>query len=148
MRPGKMVNPSALISVSAPGRSLPTAWMVSLSMAISALSAPDSVTTVPPRMTRSAGIEGLHFLEECEAGSERGCDIFLADGLIGVMADAAGTAQEQHGDRHFPRDDHGVVSSSAVHAVRRIAVGDHCGFESRGEPGVGGDGGLVDSIFD
>src|SRR5262249_47249452 len=114
-----MVNPSALISVSAAGTSFPIACIVSPSTAMSACSTPDSVTTAPPRMTRSAGIEGLHFVEERESGCECGGHVFLTDRFVRMVTDPARATKKQHRDGHLAGDDHGVVSGAAIHSMRR-----------------------------
>ena len=50
-----------------------------------------------------------------DAGRERQFDIAAQNGFIGMMADAARTAEEQHHRWDFSRQNHGVMSSATRH---------------------------------
>ena len=63
--------------------------------------------------SRSQCVEPVH------ADLEGGGDVVLQHPLVGMMADPAGTPQEQHRRRHPSRDDHRVVSGAAGHAMHR-----------------------------
>ena len=63
--------------------------------------------------------------------------IVLVDGLVGMMADAAGTAEEEHGGGHACREDHGIVTGAARHACTQDAPACADSAGERGhEPGV------------
>ena len=53
--------------------------------------------------------------EELHACSEGGFNVLVEDGFVGVMADAAGAAEEEHGGGEIFGDDHGVVACAAGH---------------------------------
>src|SRR5215472_4760014 len=122
MSPGKMVRPRASISWCAPGSSGATAEMRPSSMAMSAVTIFSAVTTLPPRTTRSAKV-GLPLLEETHAGIQGGAHIFDANIFVGMMTDAAGRAQEEHGGGNFLGEKHGIVSRAAGHAMHGITGG-------------------------
>ena len=55
--------------------------------------------------------------QEVEDGGERSFDILFADGLVRVMAEAAGRAHEEHSRWHMRRQDHGIVPSAGEHGL-------------------------------
>src|SRR5215510_5916517 len=120
-----MVRPRASISRRAPGSSGATAEIRPSSMAMSAVRVFSAVTTVPPRMMRSAKVR-LPLFQEVHAGVECGGHVLDADVFVRMMADAARRAEEEHDGGNFGRENHGIVSGAAGHAVHGIARGFHC----------------------
>ena len=74
------------------------------------------MTTEPPRITRS-NMSALQFLEKHQAGGESGLHIGGAHRFGGMMADAAGRAQEQHRNRGDRAENHRIVARAAGHPV-------------------------------
>src|SRR5579862_4129016 len=70
-------------------------------------------------------------------------DVFGQHGFGGIMADAAGGAQENHGGGNALGENHRVVARAAGHAVGGAACGAHGGLDLRGEKRIHGDGRLV-----
>ncbi len=70
--------------------------------------------------------------------------------LCRVMADAAGAADEEHGDRHDLGHHHGVVPGTGGEPLDRQARGRDCLCQPGRERGVTGDGGMIpcDAPFD
>src|SRR5262249_40673637 len=118
MTPGSTNNPVASISSAAPRRSMPTAAIRPSSIEMSARSIPPGRTMVPPRTTMSAMDGVRERFERVNANGQRDRDVLVHHRLIGMMADAAGTPNEEHGRRHVWRDNHGVVAGAAWHRVR------------------------------
>ncbi len=56
-------------------------------------------------------------LQKFAAHVERRLNIFFQHRFIGMMADAAGAAQEEHGRGYARSHDHGVVAGAAGHAL-------------------------------
>src|SRR5580692_276475 len=96
-----------MISSAAPGSSGPIATILPSSIAMSAAS---------PRTTRS-GMTLLQKLDKSNPAIERGGYIAGQNRFIGMMANAAGAAQEQHRGGHAPRNNHGIVAGAARHAM-------------------------------
>ena len=73
--------------------------------------------------------------QELHPGGEGGLDVVGQHGLVGMMAEAAGRAQEEHRGGHAARDDHGIVAGAAGHRVRLRAgrCGDGCGEQRRSD---------------
>src|SRR5215813_873982 len=146
MRPGRMVRPRASISRAAPGRSGPMALMRPSSTAMSAAIKFSAVTTLPPRTTRSVKM-ALPLFEEMHPGVERGSYIFGQHIFIGMMADAAGRAQKQHGRGDFCGENHGIVSGATGHVVYRIARSFYGLRQSLDQSCIHGDSGLVELLL-
>ena len=72
----------------------------------------------------------------------------FADGFGGVVADAAGAAEEEHCGGDVGCEDHGVVTCAAGHGFRGKAFFLQSQGELRGEGYVHGDGGLVHSLVE
>jgi hypothetical protein len=69
--------------------------------------------------------------EELHGCCERGLYVLRPDGLIGMMAEAAGTAEEEHGGGDRGSENHRVVAGSADHAAGWKACLGH-GFTEQG----------------
>src|SRR5580658_9023798 len=147
---GKIVRPRASISSGAPGMPLPISVMAPASTAISTRGSAQTgqeacpTNTVPPRMTRS-GIVALQIGKETRAACQRGFDIFYVHGFVGVVADAAGTADEKHRRGELRRENHSVVPRAARHAMRGKAFRGGSTPQSCGEVCVHRDCALIEA---
>src|ERR1700733_10869387 len=56
--------------------------------------------------------------QKCQAGGERIFHILRTNGLVGMMADAARTAQKDHCAGNPLRQNHGIVAGAAYHGER------------------------------
>jgi hypothetical protein len=58
-------------------------------------------------------------VEKSDSGFKRSRDVFGTHCFVGMMTDAAGTAQKQHRGGHATRDDHSVMARAAGHFMLR-----------------------------
>src|ERR1035441_7524836 len=87
---------------------------------------------VPPSF-RAPGAQQFRAYGQC------GVYIFRQNGLVGMMTDAAGTPEKEHGCRHLLRQDLGVMPGAADHSMHRKAGRFHGllqHFEMQGSGGL------------
>src|SRR4051812_16150137 len=93
-----------------------------------------------------AGVAGdviAQQVEELKAGGQGGFYVLGEDGLVGMMAEAAGAAEEEHGGGYMGGEDHRIVAGSAGHEADGIScTADGC-LEEIGKVRVHEDGGLL-----
>src|SRR5688500_7443246 len=142
MMPGSTTSPRASISSPPPATLSPTATITPSSTATSASRVASVVTTVPPRMTRS-DMTG-EILEQLAAGGERCRNVCLVDVFVGMMADAARTADEQHRGGHRRREDHRIVPGAARHPVHGAAGSLDGASDTLGQRGIHRHGALIE----
>ena len=60
----------------------------------------------------------MEMQQEIDNSSQCGFDVLFADGLVGVMAKAAGGANEEHCRGYVRAEDHGVMAGAGEHGLR------------------------------
>src|SRR5262245_5729258 len=92
-----------------------------------------------PGFATGSATRSLQLLQKRAANAQCMCHILRQHALIGVMAHATRSAQEQHRRRHAPRENHGVMPRSTREMVLRAGA-----FQKANESRVHPNGGLIE----